>query len=83
MSDKTPNPGSEEAVKIGCSCPRMDNAYGRGYLGGVKNEDGEVVYVINLDCQVHSADYDPSPYCQYCGAMTEAGCKCGPIVDNH
>lgn len=28
-------------------------------------------------------DDDPSPYCQYCGAMTEAGCKCGPIADNH
>jgi hypothetical protein len=53
MSDKTPNPGSEEAVKIGCTCPRMDNAYGRGYMGGVKDEYGGTVFVINMDCPVH------------------------------
>lgn len=26
---------------------------------------------------------DPSPYCQYCGAMRETTCTCGPIVDNN
>lgn len=30
-----------------------------------------------------TADYDPSPWCQYCGAMKRADCHCGPIADNH
>lgn len=28
-----PPPGSDEALDLGCTCPRMDNAYGRGYMG--------------------------------------------------
>lgn len=28
-------------------------------------------------------DDDPSPWCQYCGAMDEKDCDCGPIADNH
>jgi len=28
-------------------------------------------------------DYDPSPYCQYCGALKRAYCHCGPISANH
>jgi hypothetical protein len=34
MSDK-PNPGSDEAITIGCKCPRSDNAYGRCHGGAV------------------------------------------------
>jgi hypothetical protein len=55
MSDK-PNPGSDEAVKLGCVCPRMDNAYGCGYLAGVRDENGDVVFVINCDCPVHGEE---------------------------
>jgi hypothetical protein len=25
---------------------------------------------------------DPSPYCQYCGAMKKSSCTCGPTADN-
>lgn len=50
---KTPPPGSDEAVKLGCKCPRMDNAYGRGYLGGVKDDNGGTVYVVSGDCELH------------------------------
>lgn len=28
-----PNPGSPEAVAIGCTCPRMDNGHGKGHHG--------------------------------------------------
>ena len=43
---KTP-PGSDEAVAAGCTCPRMDNEYGRGaYL------DGKTFYV-NQYCPIH------------------------------
>lgn len=50
-----PDPGSDEADALGCTCPRMDNAYGRGYMGGVKDENGETMFVYRTDCPVHSA----------------------------
>jgi hypothetical protein len=28
-------------------------------------------------------DYDPTPWCHQCGAMTKAKCDCGPIADNN
>ncbi len=28
-------------------------------------------------------NYDPSPYCQYCGARQAKECDCGPIADNN
>ena len=30
------NPGSDDAIAAGCTCPVMDNGRGRGYLGGVQ-----------------------------------------------
>lgn len=51
--DIVPNPGSDEAVKQGCQCPRMDNAYGKGWLGGVKNEHGNTLFVISGNCELH------------------------------
>lgn len=27
-----PTPGSDEAIKIGCTCPVMDNAHGKGFI---------------------------------------------------
>ena len=52
---KTPNPGSDEAIAQGCTCPVMDNGHGKGYMGGVKDEDGNVVFVMNCDCPLHGA----------------------------
>jgi|GEM_PF-6710494 len=46
----TPNPGSQEAVDLGCTCPRADNGYGRGvYTDG----DGEPQFWIVVGCPVH------------------------------
>lgn len=42
-----PNPGSQEAIDAGCSCPILDNSHGRGYMG----VEGIFVYV--KDCPVH------------------------------
>jgi hypothetical protein len=28
-------------------------------------------------------NYDPSPWCQYCGAKTRKACDCGPIANNN
>lgn len=48
------NPGSDEAIKEGCLCPRMDNSYGRGYMGGVRDkETGELIFVRRADCPLH------------------------------
>jgi hypothetical protein len=47
MKNKVPNPGSDEAVKIGCLCGRLDNNFGRGYY-----EDGKT-FVYRLDCPIH------------------------------
>lgn len=53
MSVPIPNPGSREARVQGCSCPVIDNAYGHGYLSGIKDENDQVIFVINDDCLVH------------------------------
>jgi hypothetical protein len=47
------NPGSDEAIAAGCTCPVMDNGHGRGYLGGVTDERGQTVFVIVVGCPVH------------------------------
>jgi hypothetical protein len=41
------NPGSIEAIKEGCICPRLDNNFGRGYFN-----DGKI-FVYNMDCPLH------------------------------
>lgn len=50
--DKTPPPGSKEAIIIGCTCPVIDNYNGQGYMG---QED---IYVYNMDCPVHIFNYE-------------------------
>lgn len=47
MSEKIPNPGSSEAIDMGCICPVLDNCYGRGYMGSSD------FFVYQLDCKVH------------------------------
>lgn len=51
MSEATnavPNPGSPEAGALGCLCPVMDNARGKG----IPTTAG-VHFWINADCPVH------------------------------
>ena len=50
MSYKKPNPGSDEAIKLGCLCPRMDNEYGAGYMGNPN------VFVRAEGCPLHWED---------------------------
>ena len=50
------NPGSDEAIAAGCTCPIMDNGHGRGYLGGVTDEQGQTVFVIASNCPIHGDD---------------------------
>lgn len=44
---KCPNPGSDAAVALGCTCPTMDNGYGHGYMGDPD------IFVYREDCPVH------------------------------
>lgn len=43
----TPNPGSDAAIAIGCTCPVMDNGRGRGYMGVAG------LFVYSAACPVH------------------------------
>jgi len=47
-----PNPGSTEAYKQGCKCPRMDNHNGKG-RGGMGEEFGWITFG---DCPLHGFD---------------------------
>jgi hypothetical protein len=49
-----PNPGSDAAVAIGCKCPVMDNARGRGIGAGA-------LFWISAECPVHCGNANPSP----------------------
>ena len=50
-----PNPGSDAAVELGCTCPVLDNGRGAGYMGR------EGVFWIHGGCPLHGkigAEYD-------------------------
>lgn len=51
MSTDTPPPGSREAVKAGCTCPIVDNHFGRG---AYPTKSGPVIYIYNATCPVHN-----------------------------
>ena len=46
-----PDPGTQEAIAMGCTCPVEDNNHGKGYTTG---PDGEVLFVYSHDCPVHN-----------------------------
>ena len=48
---ETPNPGSAEAIDLGCTCPVIDNSYGAG--SGRLNDDGTVAFWITEGCPLH------------------------------
>ncbi len=44
-----PNPGTDEALYMGCTCPVLDNHHGAGAL-----VNGENMYWIAQDCPIHN-----------------------------
>lgn len=44
-----PNPGSDEAIRLGCTCPVIDNHYGRG----IRTLLGNHMFWISGDCPLH------------------------------
>lgn len=51
MSDK-PNPGSDEALSMGCKCPVLDNGHGRG--SGRVNGKGKPLFWFSKLCPLHN-----------------------------
>lgn len=49
---KKPNPGSDDAIKLGCKCPVLDNAHGRG------SGWGEGTFWVNENCPIHGKAKD-------------------------
>lgn len=47
-----PNPGSNEAIELGCVCGPIDNNHGWGYWA-------EGVFAINGDCPLHGQEVNP------------------------
>lgn len=49
-----PWPGSQEArEEHGCTCPVIDNAHGRGWMGGVDSGNGEPLFWVTESCPYH------------------------------
>jgi hypothetical protein len=55
MADK-PKPGSAEAVDLGCTCPIIDNHYGKGIP-----LNGKRFHYMNDDCPLHGTS-QPLPH---------------------
>jgi hypothetical protein len=47
MPQQVTNPGSDEAIKLGCKCPVLDNGHGKGSMYG------KDLFWINQNCPVH------------------------------
>ena len=52
MSNEIPNPGSKEAIALGCKCPVIDNYHGDGVPSGNGNPS---TFWYSFDCPVHTS----------------------------
>lgn len=48
-----PNPGSDEAIEQGCTCPVLDNGHGNQELGDSRG------FWINGGCPIHDESQQP------------------------
>jgi hypothetical protein len=53
ITSAIPNPGSDQALMLACTCPVLDNGHGRGYMGGVQDETGATLFVYTHGCPLH------------------------------
>ncbi len=44
-----PNPGSDEAIERNCTCPVMDNHYGKGIYF-----EGKYIFWYDSGCELHN-----------------------------
>lgn len=52
MKSNTSNPGSKEALALGCACSVLDNCRGRGIFG----EGEKFGWIMNGNCPLHGDD---------------------------
>lgn len=50
MKPEIPNPGSDAAIKSGCTCPALDNHHGRGAW---RDPSGKPMFWTVMDCPLH------------------------------
>jgi hypothetical protein len=55
VGGEVPAPGSEEARRLGCTCPVVDNERGRGF-----QINGQTVYWQVEGCPLHEQDVEGS-----------------------
>lgn len=48
-----PNPGSVEAIRLGCICPVMENSRGAGYY--TFRDGSRPLFLLNDNCHVHAS----------------------------
>lgn len=53
MTGIKPNPGSKEAIELGCNCPCWDNNYGKGVPYHGSDGVEHTAFWYNKDCPVH------------------------------
>ncbi len=56
---KTPNPGSPDAVKAGCTCPIMDNHHGAGIAMPNGRGGLDTLFWKSGDCPLHAIQEGP------------------------
>jgi hypothetical protein len=66
-------PGSAAARMVGCRCPAAPNADGLGYQGGRRDACGEILYVIDIRCQIHAPGAEMA---------RRVGCTCPAASDS-
>ena len=54
MANPAPNPGSDLAIDMGCTCPILDNGHGRGAWWGTKEK---TAFWIDESCVIHGKGY--------------------------
>ena len=50
---KIPNPGTQDAIDMGCTCPVIDNHYGKGTP---LDDDGGVAFWYVQECPIHGLE---------------------------
>lgn len=51
---KIPNPGSKDAINMGCTCAVLDNGHGAGC--GQFTDSGEPCFWITENCPIHGIE---------------------------
>ncbi len=59
MSKENSNPGSKAAIDLGCTCPVMDNHYGKGIpMRHPENGEMQRTFWVDGSCPIHGLNKD-------------------------